>query len=56
MKNLSSDYDSKIKSLKKELSEANDAHTKQKMEDHQKQTALYEDLYRRKEEINNLKY
>lgn len=56
LNSLTSDYDSKIKTFKKEVSEANDAFIRQKMEDHQRQTALYEDLYQRKEEINNLKY
>lgn len=41
IKTLTSDYESKINFLKKEISDANDIYSKQKMEDHQKQTALY---------------
>jgi hypothetical protein len=50
------DYDTKIKQLKQEITIGLENVGKLKIESHQKQTLLYEELYQRKQEINELKY
>lgn len=56
MKSVVGDYDSKIKQLKQEISLGLENIDKLKLESHQKQTLLYEELYQRKQEISGLKY
>lgn len=50
------DYDVRIRQLKQDIKTGLDNIDKLKIESHQKQTLLYEELYQRKQEISDLKY